>query len=973
MGVIQGTEGPDILDYSITGDTTFDLGAGNDNATIGTISGVVATVTTGSGSDLINARLHGGGLFVLTDFQPGPGGDSFAFWDFFYRFGQTAQWWFPVDRSSVVQVTNPFGANLARLQDGPNGAVLQLRLNTSSDWITAATFNGTVASQFTANNFLGWAPDGSATASSVLNLVERQGYQIGLLTDTYGDDVIYGTDQGGWINSSFGNDTIYLGGGDDHIFAGPAGLKTIFGGDGNDEIMIGGYNFIGNNYNTLDQFGVRGIVHGGNGNDEIGAGGTLNPNELYGDAGNDIIAGGNGDDYLDGGEGDDDVKGGPGADLLHGGSGNDVLRGAYVDVQSPEDAGGFDTATYFDSPSGIVINLSNTAQTVQGQTIAASTGLDGFGNTDTFSRVEGIVGSAFNDVIVGGTDMANVLEGGAGDDTLYDMGVPKDSLALTFKATSGIVDGQAATFRVDVNGQTVATFTIQPTFANNYSNWAVTQYFTVQLPADLAVSSIKIYHLNDVEGSPQGNKDLWLDLVTLDGFKLGGGNSTYTPDGRAPEPFNGGLYLGGVASLDMTSYNSIIPDHDQLSGGDGNDKLYGAAGDDLLIGGSGIDLLTGGSGRDIFKDTAAGLNGDTITDFGIGDKIVITDATLAGFSFSLSGNTLYFTGGSITLSEVPAHGLTATAFAGGGVQLEINENTPAAHAGDFNGDGFDDVLLHSDTGAMSTWLTGASGSLTPAWGTTVSLDWKIAGTGDFNGDGKSDVLWRSDAGGLANWQGASNGGFTPVWGTTLATEWKVVGTGDFNGDGKDDILWRSTSGALADWLGSANGGFSPGWGTSVDTSWKVAGTGDFNGDGKDDILWRSSGGELATWLGAANGGFTPTWGTTLATDWNVVGTGDFDGDGRSDVLWRSDAGAVAQWLGAPNGGFTPTWGTNVAANLHAVSIGDFNNDGRDDVLWQSDSNQLSQWLGAASGGFASSTTVSSSVPAGWHVQPEAIF
>src|SRR5207302_1726005 len=74
-----------------------------------------------------------------------------------------------------------------------------------------------------------------------------------------------------------------------------------------------------------------------------------------------------------------------------------------------------------------------------------------------------------------------------------------------------------------------------------------------------------------------------------------------------------------------------------IVGGTGPDILSGGGGSDYLAGYGGGDTLTGGSGSDTFGGTAAELNGDTITDFSADDKIVISDATLAGFSFSRSG------------------------------------------------------------------------------------------------------------------------------------------------------------------------------------------------------------------------------------------------------------------------------------------------------------------------------------------------
>ena len=79
--------------------------------------------------------------------------------------------------------------------------------------------------------------------------------------------------------------------------------------------------------------------------------------------------------------------------------------------------------------------------------------------------------------------------------------------------------------------------------------------------------------------------------------------------------------------------------NDTIAGGIGNDVIDGGAGDDILTGGvQGADSLTGGAGNDSFLDTAVGMSGDTITDFAAGDKIVISNASLAGFSFSLSGS-----------------------------------------------------------------------------------------------------------------------------------------------------------------------------------------------------------------------------------------------------------------------------------------------------------------------------------------------
>ena len=138
---------------------------------------------------------------------------------------------------------------------------------------------------------------------------------------------------------------------------------------------------------------------------------------------------------------------------------------------------------------------------------------------------------------------------------------------------------------------------------------------------------------------------------------------------------------------------------DVLIGGTGADRLAGDGGDDLITGGGGGDTLTGGAGRDTFRDEGSRLNGATITDFGAGDRIVISDANVDLFSFSLIGSTLNYTGGSLTLSGVSGR-LVASASAGGGVELRLVENV----RDDFNGDGRSDVLWRHETGSLTNWL-----------------------------------------------------------------------------------------------------------------------------------------------------------------------------------------------------------------------------------------------------------------------------
>ena len=100
--------------------------------------------------------------------------------------------------------------------------------------------------------------------------------------------------------------------------------------------------------------------------------------EVKGEDGNDIIKTGLGDDFLNGGEG---------RDQLFGGAGND-------------------TAVYSDSSSSVRVNL------------ATNRGRGGEARGDRLYDIENLVGSAYDDTLIGDA-VSNSLEGGAGGDTLH--------------------------------------------------------------------------------------------------------------------------------------------------------------------------------------------------------------------------------------------------------------------------------------------------------------------------------------------------------------------------------------------------------------------------------------------------------------------------------------------------------------------------------------------------------------------------
>jgi len=235
---------------------------------------------------------------------------------------------------------------------------------------------------------------------------------------------------------------------DNALLSGTAAADTINGFGGNDNMQgLGGADVLNGGdgiHDSITYFssGAAVVVNLGtgfaSGGDAAGDSWT-GVEDLFGSNFNDTLTGDAGANLLWGLSGDDVLFGNAGADHLVGDAGNDNLLGE-VGADFLEAGAGADTASYYTSAAAVSVNLAT----------GAATGGDALG--DTFSGIENLIGSAFNDTLATGL-AASAISGADGNDTI--IGSAGNDL-LGGDAGADSLTGGAGTDTADFSGSTGA-------------------------------------------------------------------------------------------------------------------------------------------------------------------------------------------------------------------------------------------------------------------------------------------------------------------------------------------------------------------------------------------------------------------------------------------------------------------------------------------------------------------------------------
>jgi Ca2+-binding RTX toxin-like protein len=472
---------------------------------------------------------------------------------------------------------------------------------------------------------------------------------------------------------------------------------------------------------------------------------------IDGTEGPDTLNGTGGDDVINGLGGDDIINGKGGKDILHGNGGDDIINtdGGAVQAYGDDGAdqifarsGGVSGAWLIDGGAGDDL-LFNFDQSRSGT--AHGTMIGGTGNDTIFSQ--------FPDITIDagvGDDLVEITVGNLTNTALpysVTLGDGTDRLMLSWQYTTNF---QAPIVVTDfVPGVDILSLDAMTILKSAVINFGGTYTDSMNPFATGYMRLVQSGADTVLQVDGDGGANSFMDVVRFSNILLAAFAGTSIGGARVDggSGFTGIVVTGGVGM-------------DTLSGGLGNDTISGGAGADTIAGGGGDDILNGGAGDDNLRDVSGSniIHGDdgndVISSRGVNDQLY-GDAGDDSIDITLSGGTRITASGGdgddrISVTNGGGQNQSVTLLGGNGNdQFSLNgfaiDNIVDAGAGD------DTILLGSMRAATITLGAGVdtlrlASNFLPVAGGIVVTDF-VPGTDHF------DPLFASI---LLGWDGDSN-------------------------------------------------------------------------------------------------------------------------------------------------------------------------------------------------------------------------
>jgi Ca2+-binding RTX toxin-like protein len=416
--------------------------------------------------------------------------------------------------------------------------------------------------------------------------------------------------------------------------------------------------------------------------------------------------------------------------------------------------GGIDIASYAGSSAGVTVDLRLTTAQVSA----------GDASGDILVGIRNIIGSSFNDVLIG-TSSASVLNGGAGDDTLF---------ASSSDTLIGGGGSDTVSYAIAQIGNPI--FSVNVNLSNGTDSLGET-----------------LTGISNVIGSSGG--DLLIGNASANILNGGAGGDMLVGGGGADTIIGGG-------GVDMASYETSTSGVTvdlrlttaQISGGDANGdilsgitNLRGSAFDDILSGDANANYIDGsvggvdtvsyarstagvtvdlrlngpqvsggdGSGDTLFhisnivgsalSDTLSGDGNSNFLDGGVGNDLILAGA---GNDTIIGGD-----GNDVIVGQAGADamdggiGVNALSYYDSALGVTINMYTGTSNGGDGTGDVFQNFqIVHGSNYGDDTIFGNGLDNTLYGWGGNDTL---IGGSGNdtlIGGDGNDTFVFASGSG-----------------------------------------------------------------------------------------------------------------------------------------------------------------------------------------------------------------------------------
>ncbi len=271
-------------------------------------------------------------------------------------------------------------------------------------------------------------------------------------------------------------------------------------------------------------------------------------------------------------------------------------------------------------------------------------------------------------------------------------------------------------------------------------------------------------------------------------------------------------------------------------------------------------------------------------------------------------------------------------------RVQDGNNWPSPHeSADFDRDGWLDLVTGDYVfGNVSVFRNDGAGSFLPPISLPGGNYVRSVGAGDFDGDGFADVV-AGNGGATLVWRNDGSGGFLPAV-SYFGTGSAELCVCDADEDGHLDIVGCNlVPGQTWVLLGNGDGTFTANATlATIGAAPFASAAGDLNGDGHVDVAYCCHGPDSFRWMfGDGNGGFVLGGALAAGAGSTSVHLGDLEGDGDLDaVLSHYFSADFRVYLNDGSGGFpAPTILTYPGAQgASCTTLADFDRDGDLDIL-----------------------------------------